>query len=274
MSEATNTSLVPKLVSVSCTIAVVHDHLLGWDKETGSWLHNSPDMKAFPYGVPINGSSIIAGSMEDSNAADIASAGAAFGTAGSNTTPEYGDMPPDHKDKWRPWEGGPSQALFSAGTTIEAAYGNSKQNYITIMNITSGMRINFKAFLTGLSDSFKVRWDSASTYGRMDPIKSFQGTSRSVTLSWDVPAANIEEGVQNLRKFTNFAKMLYPLYTTQGNASSMMAPPMMAVRMTNLVSQGPIGEIRGLTGTLSGFTFSPDLKSGFFEVSDASLLTD
>jgi len=269
MAEPTNSSLVPKLVSVSCTIAVVHDHLLGWDKETGSWLHDSPDMKAFPYGLSITDSAIINGSMEDSNLQDTMSA-TNFGAG----TKEYGDMPPDDLDKWRPWEGTAAPTIFQSGMTVEAAYANSKQNYITIMNINSGMRINFKAFLTGLSDSFKVSWDSTSAYGRMDPIKSFQGTSRSVTLSWDVPAANIEEGVQNLRKFTNFAKMLYPLYTKQGNASSMLAPPMMAVRMTNLVCQGPIGSIRGLTGTLSGFTFSPDLDSGFFEVNDASLLAD
>ena len=41
---------------------------------------------------------------------------------------------------------------------------------------------------------------------------------------------------------------------------------MMAIKFTNLISQGKAGENRGLTGTLNGFTFAPNLDVGFFEV--------
>jgi hypothetical protein len=60
--------------------------------------------------------------------------------------------------------------------------------------------------------------------------------------------------------------MLYPTQSIHGSATSIKSPPMMAVKFTNLISQGPSGLNRALTGTVNGFNFAPNIDVGFFEV--------
>jgi hypothetical protein len=140
-----------------------------------------------------------------------------------------------------------------------------KSYFITLVHIPTGLKVHFKALLTGLADTFATKWDTQTVYGRMDPVKSFQGTQRTVTLSWDIPSSSIEEGIQNLRKCTTLSKMLYPTQSRHGSATSIKSPPMMAVKFTNLISQGPANLNRALTGTVNGFNFSPNIDVGFFE---------
>ena len=222
------------------------------------------DMKHFPYGLDITGAPDIKASMEMSNLDDIPEniindGRDAYGGAGAWKT-EWGEGNTWHE-----------LGLFQNGGTEEAVLASQREYFITLINIPTGMTLHFKAFITGLSDSFSTRWDSQAVYGRMDPIKSFQGTQRTVSIRWDVVSSSIEEGIENLRKCTNFAKMLYPTQTIRGSATSIKSPPMMAIKFTNLVSQGPAGYNRALTGTISGFNFSPDFGSsgpGFFEVDE------
>ena len=271
--------LIPKLVTLSCTLTVVHDHLLGWDRLTGQWMYTEngqDDMKHFPYGLSIVGAPDIKKSMDASNKEDIT--GLTTGkdyyasTIGSGQDEKYiGDAWGGANEHFGEWGAGNTwreQGLFAKGTGLEAANAIKKDYFITLIHIPTGITVHFKALLTGLTDSFVTRWDTQTVHGRMDPIKSFQGTQRTVSISWDVPSASIEEGIENLRKCTNLAKMLYPTQTIHGSATSIKSPPMIAIKFTNLVSQGPIGLNRGLTGTINGFNFQPNIDVGFFEVAD------
>jgi hypothetical protein len=262
--------LVPKFLNISCTLVVVHDHLLGWDRTTGEWLNGSEDMKHFPYGLDISTSPNINSSMRDSNSGDVTAAGTDYNTTDHGDT--YGGMNKsrNHKKDWFESMSNSSKSLYSSGTGIEQKIA-ARDYSVSIIHIPSQIELHFKALLTGLSDGFQTRWDSQSVYGRMDPVKSFQGTSRTTSISWDLVSSSKEEAVANLRKVSNFAKMLYPMQSEHGSATTMISPPMMAIKFTNLVSQGKIGGNRGLTGTLNGFTFSPDLDAGFFEVLDTEI---
>ena len=51
-------------------------------------------------------------------------------------------------------------------------------------------------------------------FGRMDPIRSFRGTQRIITLGWDVVAASEEEAKHNLENCSTLLSMLYPSYDT------------------------------------------------------------
>jgi len=41
--------LIPKLITINCSLNVVHDHSLGWDHHTGQW-RGGRDARTFPYG--------------------------------------------------------------------------------------------------------------------------------------------------------------------------------------------------------------------------------
>ncbi|HCC45422.1 MAG TPA: hypothetical protein DEQ32_13545 [Gammaproteobacteria bacterium] len=264
-------ALLPKLLNISCTLTVVHDHLLGWDKITGDWLNGSEDMKCFPYGYDISKSDTIKKSMEESNADGRTAVKGSNYISSTDHGTQYGRMPASHKSKWLHEDSVNSSGVFDNGFTVEKNQGVAKQYAVTIVHIPTQMKLHFKAFITGLSDNFTTRWDSTNALGRMDPIKSFQGTQRVTSISWDVVSANPDEAAANLRKVTNFVKMLYPLQTIRGSATSIKAPPMIAIKFTNLVSQGPKSTNRGLTGTLSGFVFSPIDAAGYFEVDSEAL---
>jgi len=261
--------LIPKLLSISCTLTVVHDHLLGFDRTTGQWIHTgygSEDMRHFPYGLDVTASPDIAASMQMSNETDL-SINQSSTTDGRDAYGGAGDF----KSHWGDGNTWHELGLFENGITLESALASQKEHFITLINIPTGMTLHFKAFITALSDSFATRWDSQTVYGRMDPVSSFQGTQRVVSIRWEVVSASVEEGIDNLRKCTNFAKMLYPTQTIRGSATSIKSPPMMAIKFTNHVSQGPADTNRALTGTINGFNFNPEFGSGgpgFFEVDE------
>jgi len=122
--------------------------------------------------------------------------------------------------------------------------------------------VDFKAFVTDYSDNFSSNWNSEEVYGRNDPIYTFQGTTRSITLGWTVPAGSVFEAKQNLAKASKMMRFLYPSYSTEGNASTLTKPPLLRMRFTNLIKKD---DIQGLLGKVNGFSFSPDLEAGWFE---------
>ena len=91
---------------------------------------------------------------------------------------------------------------------------------IEIFHIPTSTTIVFKAFLDGYSDQFQCDWQSEDVYGRMDPIATFQNTTRSISVSFDVIAPNRSQGKENLENCNKLAKFLYPgMYTQSGNSS-------------------------------------------------------
>lgn len=273
--------LIPKLVNLSCTLRVVHDHLMGWDRTTGNYLNDSIDMKCFPYGLPVagldpgeaGGSETINDSFQRSNRDTLTDKSSCNDDKTRGTA--HGQMSRTDTQYWHGWD--TTAPIFSApelnSSNAEALYANTNGYLITLVHIPSGMKINFKAFLTSMNDNYTIRWDDENLFGRNDPVKIYQGTSRVVTLNWDLVAASVEEGVSNLQKCTMFSKALYPMYRERGSATSILSPPMMAVKFTNLVSQGQAGaaDARGLTGTITGFNFSPNVDAGWFEYDDEEI---
>ena len=53
---------------------------------------------------------------------------------------------------------------------------------LLIQHVPSGQIVEFKAFITGLSDNYSSKWNAQDVYGRMDPIATFQGTRRNINV--------------------------------------------------------------------------------------------
>jgi len=171
-------------------------------------------------------------------------------------------------------KGGFFSGLFTNGSQGRPAFpvdhsdGYAQKGYtLSFLHLPSGQEHQFKAFLTQFSDSFSSEFSPQSAYGRMDPIYTFQQTTRQLQVGFAIPAFSIEEAKSNLAKVGQLARKLYPSYSggDPSNASSLARAPLMRLRFANLIraNQSPT---LGLLGKVSGFTFTPNLEHGFFDL--------
>ena len=56
---------------------------------------------------------------------------------------------------------------------------NSDQ-IITFTSAVTGKEVSFPAFITNFSDDYSVAWSGETLFGRVDPIKNYQSTSREI----------------------------------------------------------------------------------------------
>lgn len=140
------------------------------------------------------------------------------------------------------------------------------ENYATlrIIHVPTGRDVTFSAYLDGFSDMYTSEWNAEDVYGRMDPIATFVGTRRALSLAWKVPAASEFEASQNLHKANLLFSYLYPLYEAEsaGGATAINQAPLLRMSFGNLI-RNPVNG-RGLLGWVNGFTFDPDLEAGMF----------
>lgn len=149
-------------------------------------------------------------------------------------------------------------------TDITDRYANQGY-YIEIEYLHGDPSVNkvaFKSFITDYQDNFTSNWNTEEVYGRPDPIHTFQNTTRTINLSWDVPSADFIEAEANVAKASKLMRFLYPSYTQEGNASTMTKPPLLRLKFTNLVKKNAT---QGLLGKASGFSFTPDIEAGWWD---------
>lgn len=156
--------------------------------------------------------------------------------------------------------------------------GNNRNLVIAIQHIATGNYVSFKAFVKSFSDSFESSWNSEDVYGRMDPIQTFQGTKRIISVEWDVVAYDLDEAKRNLAKTDKLTNFLYPVYSDDKGATSISSAPLLRVKFSNLIAQpnalshgtpdqGTAGTgiyTSGLVARMDGFRYEPDFDSGVF----------
>ena len=134
------------------------------------------------------------------------------------------------------------------------------------------LTVRFMAFLTQFQDQYTSDWTADTVYGRMDPIATFQGTVRTISLGWAVPAYSGEEAENNLRKMSKLISMCYPVYGGQGTsamgAGQISGAPLIKLKFANLItgteSNAGAGA-NGLLGWIDGISFTPNLETGFYD---------
>jgi len=138
--------------------------------------------------------------------------------------------------------------------------------------------VKFMAFLTAYEDSYESEWTADKVYGRMDPIATFKGTTRKISLGWAVPAYSNNEAEYNLKKISKLIAMCYPVYGGTSNSSrgagQITGAPLIKLRFANLISnvaaQGDVVS-NGLLGWIDGISFKPNLDAGFYDPSVGKL---
>ena len=170
--------------------------------------------------------------------------------------------------------------MSDSGLTFKGMEGSPDKAYaangmvITFKSLFTGVRADFKAFVTNFVDNFNSSWASDQPYGKADPIRKFAGTQRSMVLSWETVAADEEEAKDNMIRISALTQMLYPMYENRGytgigDAGSITllnsakapgaakasrrwciaAPPLMTVKFANLIQNEAPPDIEGLPGT-------------------------
>lgn len=109
---------------------------------------------------------------------------------------------------------------------------NSKLN---IRSVTTGNSVEFPAFLTDFSQTFDATWNTEDVFGRMDPIATYQGTKRTMSLGFDVPAGSIEEAKWNLQACSLLTSMVYPVYNNIAGSQVLSKPPLVRIQFANLI---------------------------------------
>jgi hypothetical protein len=139
-------------------------------------------------------------------------------------------------------------------------YINETGAKLQITSMSTGYYVEFPAFLTDFSQTFDATWNTEDVYGRMDPISTYQGTKRTMSLGFDLPAGSLPEAKDNLDNCSRLTKMVYPVYDTRTDNHILSKPPLVRLKFANLI--GDKGG--GLLGWIGGLSWKPTLDSGMF----------
>jgi hypothetical protein len=155
---------------------------------------------------------------------------------------------------------------------VDIQYRGSTQELI-FKSVITGHSVMFAAYITDYSQQFSQTWNSEEVYGRADPIATYQGTKRSISLAWTIPAKSVKGAKNNMRLINSLVAMLYPGYSsppvTSGeqtiiNANSIARSPLIKIKYANLI-QDSNSDDEGLLGYVDGFTIQPELEMGVFD---------
>ena len=138
-----------------------------------------------------------------------------------------------------------SQALTSAALEIEHAPTGRKIQF-------------FQIKMTGFSDTVTPSWTEEAVYGRMDPIVTYQGTTRAIELSFDIgpfPESDDRKKLA-LQKVSRLMQFQYPTYATKDSATAISRPPLLKVSFANYIRAGS-GADTSLLCYMAGMSYNP-----------------
>jgi hypothetical protein len=145
----------------------------------------------------------------------------------------------------------------------------SKNQEVVLTHVATNTTVAFPAFLTEYRDTYQVGWGSEKIFGRNDPIKPYQDTTRRLSVGFDVLSPNFTSAIENLEKFQTLVRMMYPVYSAPLDGSggsvgrTIKAPPLLRVKFVNMIqSAGAAGG--ALLGCIEGVNFEPDKEMGYF----------
>ena len=155
-------------------------------------------------------------------------------------------------------------------------YVNNTNSKLSIESVVTSNSLELPAFLTDFSQTFDATWNTEDVFGRMDPIATYQGTKRTMSLGFDVPAGSLEEAKWNLEACSLLTTMVYPVYSDVGGAQVLSKPPLVRVAFANLITSdavlnlgdlkntGIIKDSDSVLGWITGLSWKPNLEMGMF----------
>lgn len=101
---------------------------------------------------------------------------------------------------------------------------------INITHVPTGTSVSFDAYIERFSDNFNSEWETNDVFGRMDDIRNFKRTTRTIELGWTVIAESAASGAVNYDNCSNLMAMLYPVYESTDITTATESPVEIDVR--------------------------------------------
>jgi len=144
-------------------------------------------------------------------------------------------------------------------------------DFLKIHSITYNVDFYFLAYAFKMTENLNIRWNEQTVFGRMDPIPTYKGMGRTMTISFQarqkLPDGNAKQpykvkydGTQLLHDIDHLKKCLYPRYDSN---SVMISPPLFRFAYKNLIAAGEntIKAIKdpthGVLGYITSFAANP-----------------
>jgi hypothetical protein len=156
--------------------------------------------------------------------------------------------------------------------------GDINKEFLIIEYPAINKKLALPGTLIAFEDRFKPSFHKEQVYGRMDPIVSYQNTSRTMTFSWEIDFST-GDSEWSYAALNDLAKMMYPVYQdackNRLGTGTLVAAPLLkfslrsgtggAVKLLR-AQQGTSGQtINGLLGVVDSFDYvRMDAKKGNF----------
>ena len=140
---------------------------------------------------------------------------------------------------------------------------------VFIYSYSTNRHLEFIADIQSFSDNFAANVNSEATYGRIDAIKTYSGTTREISFSLKVESTTQDENF--FKDIKAMAARMYGQYTnTQGNTPYILkSPPMFAIKIDPILVGGTSVKDRGnksisklLPGFITSFGITYDVTKG------------
>jgi len=169
--------------------------------------------------------------------------------------------------------------IFDRGISTETdLMANATGFVLDFFHLPSGDSVTFKAMLKNYKPNYDIDVDKKKSYGRMDPVLHYGGTSRSENISWVVPSVSEVDAIANMDRLNRLIQFLYPGYDKTlgefiGNSNTISTSPLMKLKFANLImdSNRPRAKTAkdgGLLGMITSFDVEPNIDMGMFEIED------
>jgi len=114
-------------------------------------------------------------------------------------------------------------------------------------DLTKPNYIKVYGSLTSQTQNWTLNWNEETVYGRIDPIPTYSGTTREVSVSFllltpvaDTGGSQLQMGEYQTATVQRILQMCYPAYANRGdngfNTAVLKAPPILKIKMGNIIS--------------------------------------
>lgn len=166
-----------------------------------------------------------------------------------------------------------------AGST--SIKNDSLNELLKVYSLTYGVAFYFLPYDFKMTETFDIRWNTQTVFGRMDPIATYKGMGRSINLTFKA-RQKLQDGTtpmsftgdELLHSIDHLKKCLYPRYN---NTQSMISPPLFRFQYKNLINAGEqqfeIKPENGVLGIITGFSanFATEPNKIAFPSTDKSM---
>ena len=182
------------------------------------------------------------------------------------------------------------QFEWTPGTVLKSTDFNP--DVLSIEYIALKKILRLPGSVAKFQDNFTPVFNKENVYGRMDPIATYQGTGRTIDLTWAIDITSVKSETQGLlRAIGDLAKFMYPVYQdkyfNELGTGTLVAPPLLRFTLNNAMGQNlglmkntnasaerqrtPAGQVlgTGLLGIVDSFkylTFVTGLQGGELNV--------